>query len=101
MTKSRDVVDRLNWFAGQGYTSGPTMARLVRKCPALLYGSDLGEIGLTFDKVSGFFPKKHVSFFDSLIYYLLTTFQLFNLIKEAPHILLLPFDATELKYEYM
>ncbi|KAI6182209.1 MTERF domain-containing protein 2 [Aphelenchoides bicaudatus] len=85
VTKSQDIADRLNWFTGQGFISGSSLGRLVRKCPVLLYASDLGEIGLTFDKLAGFFPKKH----------------LFRILTEAPHILLLPFDETELKYEYI
>lgn len=63
VSKHKDIANRLNFFAGLGFVSGPQLARLVRKCPALLYVSDLETIGTTFDSLSAFFPRKPVSFF--------------------------------------
>jgi hypothetical protein len=59
----KDIRARLNFLAGQGIVPGSKIANLIKRCPELLFSANLNQMEITFDSLSGFFPKKSVSFY--------------------------------------
>lgn len=82
---AHDASCRLAVLTNFGILAGPQLRRIIKQCPELLCTVDAEQIQQFIDNVLSFFSRKELT--DMLI--------------QTPHIVLLPFEDIELKYEYI